>query len=68
MAIWGDAEKRDDAEARDILWNGIVKGLIEGLERERELGVLRVGDLRWSNRRLRIGFGVWLGRRLTAWR
>ena len=46
MAIWGDAEKRDDAEARDILWNGIVKGLIEGLERERELGVLRVGDLR----------------------
>ena len=67
MAMGDNATKVDDSEVRKIMWNGIIKGLVEGLEREIELDVLKVGDLRWWNRRLRIDFGVWMGRRLTAW-
>ena len=50
-----------------ISWNGRIKGLVEGLEREIALYMLRSGAFRWWNKRLRIDFGVCMGRSLTAW-
>ena len=50
-----------------ISWNGRIKGLVEGLEREIEMYVLRSGDFRWWNEWLGIDFGVFMGRSLTAW-
>ena len=47
--------------------NGRIKGLVEDLEIEISLDLLRLGDLRWWNKRLRMDFVVWVGRRLTAW-
>ena len=33
LATGGDAAKGDDAEVRIIIWNGIIKGLVDGLDR-----------------------------------
>ena len=49
MATGGDATKGYDAEVRIITCNGIMNGLIEGLERGRSLDVLMAGALRWWN-------------------
>ena len=68
MDTGGYAENGDEVDVQIIIWNGIIKGLVEGLEIEIELNMLRVGALRWWHQRLRIIFGVWLGRRLTSCR
>ena len=68
MGTGGDEANGDDEEVHIIMCNDIINVLVEGLEREIALDVFRLGELRWWNQRLRISFGLWLGRRLTAWR
>ena len=68
MAMGRNAANGDDAEVWKIMWNGRIKGLVKGLDREIALDMLRIGALRWRNRQLNIIFGVFMGMRLTDWR
>ena len=61
LATVGDAVKGDDEEVRIIMWNGRVKILVQGLEIEISIDVLKAGGFRWWNRQIRIYFGFCLG-------